>query len=45
VALYPTVNSGTNCGTFIDFSYVHGIMDGEYLRQVRVEDLMELWIK
>jgi hypothetical protein len=39
------LNPGMNCCIFIGFSYVHGIMDGEYLRQARVEHLMEFWIK
>jgi hypothetical protein len=36
---------GTNCCTFQGITYVHGIVKGEYLRQVKTEDLQEFWIK
>jgi len=35
---------GSDCCTFKGISYVHGIVGGEHLRQVKVEDLQEFWI-
>lgn len=35
----------TNFYTFMGFAYVHGIMGGEHLLQVKVEELREFWLK
>ena len=46
-ALMPCIlrpSPGTDCCTFKGISYVHGIVGGEHLRQVKVEDLQEFWI-